>query len=149
MELGPAGDAVRGIRPGAGQERFVAPVDDYLALPGWDKHALVHDGAVVGFAMTAMEDERTGWIGGLVIDERRQGHRLGRLALEVLVEHLARRGAREVALSYLAVNGRARHHYADLGFRETGERTDDGEIVARRSSRSATARPRPSRARSA
>jgi diamine N-acetyltransferase len=38
---------------------------------------------------------------------------------------------REIALSYDADNVAARPLYASLGFLETGERTDDGEVVAR------------------
>jgi RimJ/RimL family protein N-acetyltransferase len=52
--------------------------------------------------------------------------------LRRIVQLLAtEQGAREIALSCDAANEVARRLYASEGFVETGERTDDGEVVAR------------------
>jgi hypothetical protein len=58
--------------------------------------------------------------------------RPARAALEHWIARLSvQPGAREVALSDHAENAAARGLYRSLGFRETGERTDEGELVAR------------------
>jgi diamine N-acetyltransferase len=119
------------------QRRFVAPVARYLAMCEaegvWTPLAVCRGGEVVGFAMWAYDaGEESHWIGGLLVDHVRQREGIGRAAAARLVEQLAARpGCRGVALSYDADNAAARRLYASLGFRETGERTDDGELVAR------------------
>jgi diamine N-acetyltransferase len=117
------------LEVGEGQRRFVAPVEDYLAMSDWTPLAVCRDGEVVGFVMWAVDpDEGSHWIGGLLVDRAHQGRGIGRAAMERLIASLP---AREVALSYEPDNVAARRLYASLGFRETGERTDDGELVAR------------------
>jgi diamine N-acetyltransferase len=129
--------AVVRIEPRGDQKRFVASVSYYLNLchygEVWQPVALYEGGEPVGFAMWGYDEEDDSfWIGGLVIDAKRQGKGHGRSAMEALLDHLARQpGYREAALSYEPENTVARRLYASLGFVETDELVDD-ELVARR-----------------
>jgi diamine N-acetyltransferase len=127
--------ACAAIRPGPGQERFVAPVAWYLCLchygQTWRPLAIYRDGDLVGYVMWGVDPEDGSyWIGGLIIDASRQGEGTGRAAIIALLERFRDAGAVEAALSYQPDNERARTLYASLGFRETDERAD-GETVAR------------------
>jgi diamine N-acetyltransferase len=119
------------------QQRFVAPVADYLALcerPGspWRPFAVLRDGEVVGFVMHGIDPEDdSAWIGGLVIDRARQRQGIGRAVVDLLVARATAQG-RPSALSYEPANTAASALYAAAGFLETGEMIDD-EVVARRS----------------
>ena len=125
------------IEPRQDQRRFVASVAYYLNLchygDDWRPVALYREGEPVGFAMWAFDtEEKSHWIGGLVIGAEHQGKGYGRAAMEALLDHLAAQpGYREAALSCDPENTVARRLYASLGFAETGERVDD-ELVARR-----------------
>jgi diamine N-acetyltransferase len=118
------------------QRDFVSPVTRYLCLCHyggvWRPLAVTHDGEVVGFAMWAVDpDDRSGWVGGLVIGLGHQRKGYGRAAVLALLERLRReQGCTSAALSYAAENAPARALYRSLGFAETGEREDD-ELVAR------------------
>jgi len=87
---------------------------------------------VVGFVMWAVDpDDRSGWIGGLMIDQGRRRRGLGRAAVKALTHLLLEtEGCTSCALSYWPDNAAARALYAALGFVETGEREGD-ELVAR------------------
>ena len=118
------------------QLEFVAPVTRYLCLCHygglWQPLAISAGGAVVGFVMWAVDpDDRSGWIGGLVVGRRHQRRGYGRAAVTALLERLRReQGCASAALSYSPDNLAARALYASLGFVETGEHEDD-ELVAR------------------
>ena len=120
----------------ATQTAFVAPVARYLCLchygDVWSPLAVYEGDEVAGFAMWAVDPaDLSGWIGGLVVDRRRQRRGLGRATVAALAERLrAQHGCRSCALSYSPDNTAARALYASLGFVETGEREDD-EVVAR------------------
>jgi diamine N-acetyltransferase len=118
------------------QRAFVTPVTRYLCLCHyggvWHPLAVTSGGEVVGFAMWAVDaDDRSGWIGGLVVGREHQRKGYGRAAVLALLERLRReQGCTSAALSYAAENAAARALYLSLGFAETGEREDD-ELVAR------------------
>ncbi len=118
------------------QRAFVAPVARYLCLCHygglWRPLAVTAGGEVVGFAMWAVDPEdKSGWIGGLVIGREHQRRGYGRAAVLALLERLRReQGCASAALSYAEENAAARSLYRALGFVETGEREDD-ELVAR------------------
>lgn len=123
------------VRPD--QSDFVQPVTYYLCLCAygttWQPLAITWDGAVVGFVMWGVDDDRSRWIGGLVVDADAQRGGVGRAALRQLLDRFAAEpDCPNVALSYPPENSAARALYASLGFVETGETEDDGaELVAR------------------
>ena len=116
------------------QRAFVAPVATYLAdcvdAGIWQPVAAVRDDRVVGFALWAVDDDGSRWIGGVVVDAPEQGRGLGRRFVEQLMRQLLEAGAPSLALTYAPANTAARGLYASLGFVETGER-DEEEVVAR------------------
>ena len=119
------------------QQRFVAPVAYYLALCAygespWQPPAVRVGEDVVGFVMWGIDPEdESFWIGGLIVDRRRQRHGYGRAVVAQLLERAASDGHREAALSYDPENTLAQSLYASMGFVETGELVDN-ETVARR-----------------
>ena len=121
------------VRPD--QREFVNEVSHYLCLCTygglWQPLAAVRDGEVVGFCMWAVDDDRSRWIGGVVVDAARQRGGIGRAIISALQARFAAEpDCPNVALSYSPENTAARQLYASLGFTETGEREDD-EVVAR------------------
>ena len=117
------------------QQGFVNDVTYYLCLCTyggvWQPLAVRRDGEVVGFVMWGVDDDRSRWIGGLVVDAAYQRQGIGRAAVLALRERLiAEPDCPEVALSYAPDNTAARRLYRALGFHETGE-TEDTELVAR------------------
>jgi diamine N-acetyltransferase len=119
-----------------GQRDFVSPVARYLCLchygDVWHPLAVYAGDEVIGFVMWAIDPgDRSGWIGGLVIDVARQRNGYGRATVEALMRRLLETvGCDSCALSYSPQNTAARALYASLGFVETGEQEDD-ELVAR------------------
>jgi diamine N-acetyltransferase len=117
------------------QREWVADVPRYLALcrygGSWNPLAILAGADTVGFAMWARDpDAARYWIGGLVIDHRRQRSGYGGDALDAMIGYLADMPDCEaVALSYLPENVVARRLYSSHGFTETGEMEGD-EIVA-------------------
>jgi diamine N-acetyltransferase len=128
--------ACAGLEVGDGQRDFVSPVTRYLCLCHyggvWHPLAVTSGGEVVGFVMWSVDpDDRSGWIGGLVVGLQHQRRGYGRAALTALLERLRReQGCTSAAISYAPENTSAKALYHSLGFAETGEREDD-ELVAR------------------
>ncbi|WP_051797482.1 GNAT family N-acetyltransferase [Catenuloplanes japonicus] len=122
----------------AHQREWVAPPTYYLALctygeAGWRPLAVRVDGVVAGFLMWTVDPEDgAAWIGGVVIDQAKQGRGVGRAAVGALTALIASEepAVTGFALSYEPANQAARQCYAGLGFVETGE-TEDTEVVAR------------------
>ena len=117
------------------QQEFVSAVTYYLCLchygDTWQPLAVVADGEVAGFCMWGVDDDRSRWIGGVVVDAGRQRTGIGRAMIQLLLDRFAAEpDCPNVALSYVPDNQAARALYASLGFVETGEMEDD-EIVAR------------------
>jgi diamine N-acetyltransferase len=125
--------AALSVRPD--QQAFVNDVAYYLCMchygSVWQPLAVVSGGEVVGFCIWGVDDDRSRWIGGVVVDAARQRTGIGRALVVALRDRLAAEpGCPNVALSYSPDNTAARALYASLGFVETGEMEDD-EIVAR------------------
>jgi diamine N-acetyltransferase len=121
------------VRPA--QQAFVSPVTYYLCLctygDVWHPLAVVRDGVIVGFVMWGVDEDRSHWIGGLVVDAAHQGRGVGHQTVRLLRDRLIKEpGCPNVALSFQPGNTRARSLYRTLGFRETGE-TEGAEVVAR------------------
>ena len=87
---------------------------------------------VVGFLMWAVDDDHSRWIGGLVVDAAHQRHGVGRAAvIEAIRLLVAQPDCAGIALSCHPANHAARSLYAALGFSDTGETAEDGELVSR------------------
>jgi diamine N-acetyltransferase len=117
------------------QQRFVNAVTYYLCLCHyggvWQPLAIVRDDQVAGFVMWGVDDDRSRWIGGLVVDVAQQRQGIARETVCLLRERLiAEPDCPNVALSYAPDNTVARTLYQKLGFHETGE-TEGTELVAR------------------
>ncbi|GGS85474.1 N-acetyltransferase [Planobispora rosea] len=131
------------LRPG--QERFVAPVAQSLAEAyaqpdiAWPR--LVFDGdELVGFVMAFLdvrlnpgdpEDHLRSGLWRLAIAADRQGLGYGRFAVEAVCEELRRRGKTRVTVTWVPGDDGPEPFYLKLGFRRTGEMSDD-EIVGER-----------------
>lgn len=130
--------AVAELSVGPHQREWVAPPTYYLALcqygeSGWRPLAVSADDEIAGFLMWTIDPEDgAAWIGGVIIDEAKQGKGLGRAAIAALIDTIVAEQPRVTgfALSYEPRNEAARRCYAALGFAETGE-TEDTEVVAR------------------
>jgi diamine N-acetyltransferase len=117
------------------QQRFVNAVTYYLCLclygVLWQPLAVRRGDRTVGFVMWAVDDDRSRWIGGLVVDAAHQRQGVGQEVVRRLRERLiAEPDCPNVALSYAPDNTPARALYRRMGFRETGE-TEGTELVAR------------------
>jgi len=129
--------ACAALQVSEGQRDFVMPASYYLALCHygrlWRPLAIYSGTDVVGFVMWAIDpSDHSGWLGGLTIDQRRQGSGYGSAAVEAVLRLLREEhGCTSAALSYSPDNVGARRLYASLGFEETGELEDD-ELVARK-----------------
>jgi len=127
---------VYGVQVTEEQHEFVMPPGYYLARCAyggdWQPLAIVHDGAVVGFLMWAVDPaDGACWLGGIQIDRAWQRQGLGRRAIIAALELLEQmHGFRHFALSYQPANVAAARLYASLGFVESDEWEDD-EVVAR------------------
>jgi len=124
------------LRVAPHQQEWVADVAFYLCLctygEVWKPLAVQVEGRVVGFVMWGVDDDRSRWIGGLVVDRAHQRQGVARTVLPQLIQRLVNQeGCTQLALSCSADNKGARHLYASLGFVETGDTTDDGELVSR------------------
>ncbi len=118
------------------QQKFVAEPLRYLALCSygkeWNPLAINLGEQVIGFLMWAIDPtDRSGWLGGILIDRRHQRQGYGRQAVHAAINLLAEeQEIRSFALSYQPANVAAKHLYASLGFIE-GDEWEDDEIVAR------------------
>ena len=127
--------AVVGLEVTPEQRAFVAEPSYYLALccyDTWNPLAIYAGEQVVGFMMWGIDDDKSCWLGGVLIDQTQQRRGYGRNAVTEAVALLGKQtGSETFALSYLPSNTVARQLYQGLGFVETGELEDD-EIVARK-----------------
>lgn len=117
------------------QRAFVAQPSYYLALccyDTWNPLAIYASEQVVGFMMWGIDDDKSCWLGGVLVNQAQQRRGHGRDAVVEAVAILGEKTGSEVfALSYLPSNTVARRLYQQLGFVETGELEDD-EVVARK-----------------
>jgi diamine N-acetyltransferase len=135
-------DAVRALRVGPAQERFIASVADSLEEAATTPQAkpwyrAIYAGAEpVGFVMLSWDVTPSPGILGpwflwrLLIDERHQRRGYGREALLQIVDLVRAEGATELLTSYGQGEGEPWPFYERFGFEPTGE-IDAGEIVLR------------------
>jgi GNAT superfamily N-acetyltransferase len=134
-------EAVRALRVGGRQKRFVASVSRSLrdaaeapkANP-WYRAVYCGD-EPVGFVMLSWKARKGPYRGRhflwrLLIDERHQRRGIGRAVLAQLVDLVRADGGTELLTSYEPGEGGPWPFYEGFGFEPTGE-VDDGEIVLR------------------
>ena len=135
-------DAVRALRVGQGQERFVSSVVESLeeaaatpeAAPWY--RAVYADEEPVGFVMLSWNVTPAPGILGpyflwrLLIDEHHQRRGFGREALVQIVDLVRADGATELLTSYHSGEGEPWPFYQRFGFEPTGH-VDEGEVVLR------------------
>lgn len=135
-------DAVRALRVGLGQQRFVSSVVESLeeaaatprAAPWY--RAVYANERPVGFVMLSWHVTPAPGILGpyflwrLLIDEHHQRRGFGREALMQIVDLVRADGATELLTSYHPGDGEPWPFYRRFGFEPTGE-IDEGEIVLR------------------
>ena len=121
------------------QERLVAPVSfslgealhpparDGTPVEVWHR-AVMADGELVGFVMMGFRPAMPAYLWRMLIDRRHQRRGIGRPALDLVVEEARRRGATEVAVSWMPGTGSPEPFYLGYGFRPNGDADDDGEI---------------------
>ena len=115
------------------QDGFVAPnvysIAESRFYPSAEPMGVFADGAMVGFAMWAQDDDGTWWFDRLMIDKEHQRKGYGKAAmLESIRLMSAKPECSEIHLCFVLDNTAARKLYTDLGFEDTG-RIVEGEIV--------------------
>jgi diamine N-acetyltransferase len=135
-------DAVEALRVSSIQEQFVASVAESLVEavedPGgraiyW---AIYAEHTPVGFVMISDEVDGPGYIAQylwrLLIDQRYQRRGYGTAALDLIVEYFRRRPGVEVMWTSCGEgNGSPLGFYERYGFKQTGDRVFDDEILLR------------------
>lgn len=119
------------------QKYFVAPnvasIAQSKVWPELIPLAVYNDDEMVGFTLHGKDrDDDKYWIARIMIDERFQGKGFGKAATLALLERL--RGyedCAEVFLSFVPGNKGAEKLYLNVGFENTGETDEDGEIIMR------------------
>jgi len=102
--------------------------------------AILHDEAVVGFAMVTFEDGEDVnadgeifWLSRFMIDEEHQRKGYGRATMQWLIDFAKSKPngceAKYFYTSYVPINQDAAKTYADLGFEKTGQMLDGEEVV--------------------
>lgn len=94
----------------------------------------VYDGdEMVGFVLYGFdEEEKRFYLGRLMIDEKFQGKGYGRAATLEVIERLKQvENCKEIYLSFVPENKNAEKLYESIGFKDTGELNDGGEIIMR------------------
>ena len=118
------------------QRGFVASNAVSIAQAHFSDHAwfrAIYSGDTpVGFAMIEDRPEKTEYfLWRFMIDAEHQGQGVGRMAVELLIDHVkGRPGATESLMSVVQSEGGPQGFYEKLGFRLTGE-CEEGEALMR------------------
>ncbi len=127
--------AILNLKVSKKQEQFVAPnavsiAEAHFSSNAWFR-AIYADETPVGFVMLGEVPEKgLHFLWRLMIDERYQGRDYGRKALELVIQHVkTMTSAKELLTSCHEGKGSPSGFYLKMGFVETGEKIDNGEIV--------------------
>jgi GNAT superfamily N-acetyltransferase len=135
-------DAVVALRLAPGQERFVSTVADSLdeareTPEGKPWYRAVYAGErPVGFVMLSWDvtPDPPRIIGPwflwkLLVDEQHQRRGIGRATVGLVADLVRDSGATTLHVSYVPGEGGPERFYRGLGFRDTGEEDEDGEVI--------------------
>jgi len=127
--------AILDLRVSKEQEQFVAPnavsiAEAHFSNNAWFR-AIYADKTPVGFVMLGEVPEKgLHYLWRFMIEERYQGRDYGRKALELVIQHVkTMTSAKELLTSCHEGKGSPKGFYLKMGFVETGEKLDNGEIV--------------------
>jgi diamine N-acetyltransferase len=97
--------------------------------------AVYDDEQMVGFVMYRPEDyglAKIWFIDRVMIGEDHQQKGFGRAAMLALIDHLrSQTGYNAILISFVPENAVAKKLYSDLGFKNTGETDESGELIYR------------------
>jgi diamine N-acetyltransferase len=117
-------------------DRFLGPIANIVdAVRHGPAHAIVvieAGGALAGFYVVhpALADSSCWWLGWFAVGRAHQGRGFGTLAMQTVLQHLARiPNCRRVRLLVAADNQRARRIYDRVGFRTVDREVATGELV--------------------
>jgi len=132
------GDTVRAIcdlKVSKKQETFVAAnavsiAEAYFSDEAWFR-AIYADETPVGFVMLHETPERGPYgIWRFMIDQRYQGIGYGRKAMELVVKHVkSNSNVRDLLTSCHPGKGSPKGFYEKMGFKDTGRKTPNGELI--------------------
>lgn len=121
------------IQPQDDQKEFLPSVLESIAQSKFEPCTplgIWSEGAPAGFIMYCQFDS-VFWISRIMIDRSRQEKGIGRMALQLLVEHLHKLpSCREIRTSISVKNAMAEYLFTSEGFRRLGDPVD-GEVVLR------------------
>ncbi|MBN6511931.1 GNAT family N-acetyltransferase [Acinetobacter pittii] len=91
------------------------------------------DDKVIGFLMYCVEvdppDETLFWLFRFMIGKDHQAKGYGTKALQMAIDEMAAKGAKRIRTMYKSSNNIAGKLYKKMGFRETGEHDERGDII--------------------
>ncbi|GAA3714381.1 GNAT family N-acetyltransferase [Salinicoccus jeotgali] len=119
------------------QLSFIETIDECLEeareCSAWRPVAIYADDVLVGFAMYGfVGDPKEAWIDRIMIDSAQQGKGLGQKAMMHLIDVVTKTyDVGEIYLSFVEGNDVAKELYEKLGFKFTGKRDPQGELIYR------------------
>ena len=119
------------------QKDYVAPNVYSIAESKVEEHycprVIFSDDKVIGFLMYCVEvdppDETLFWLFRFMIDANNQAKGCGTTALQMAIDEMAAKGAKRIRTMYKSSNYVAGKLYKKMGFRETGEYDECGDII--------------------
>ena len=127
--------AICNLKVSKEQEAFVAPnsvsiAEAYFSNDAWFR-AIYADETPIGFVMLSDAPEKELYfLWRFMIDERYQHKGYGRRALELIIQRIKdQTKADEFLTSCREGNASPKGFYEKMGFKETGEKLDNGELI--------------------
>lgn len=125
------------LKVAEGQEKYVASnvysIAQSKIYPSSLPFAIYSGDEMVGFVMYGFDtDDNKYYLGRLMIDARHQGKGYGKAATLEVIERMRKiEDCREIYLSFVPENTGAEKLYTSVGFEQTGETSESGEVIMR------------------
>lgn len=119
------------------QKDYVAPNVYSIAESKVEEHycprVICSNDRVIGFLMYCVEvdppDETLFWLFRFMIDKNSQAKGYGTKVLQIAIDEMAAKGAKRIRTMYKSSNYVTGKLYKKMGFRETGEYDECGDII--------------------
>ncbi len=119
------------------QKDYVAPNVYSIAESKVEEHycprVICSNDRVIGFLMYCVEvdspDETLFWLFRFMIDKNNQAKGYGTVALQIAIDEMVIKGAKRIRTMYKSSNNIAGKLYKEMGFQETGEHDECGDII--------------------